>query len=121
MCLLSFVKPVLYLSKLISLLIGIAVLAFGIYIQIITNVVINSAEGLVKAIAEKTGRCFGNIKIIFDTTLVVIACFISFLEFGGIRGLREGTFISAVLVGLATKVYTKIFPADLLEKLIPVK
>jgi uncharacterized membrane protein YczE len=102
-CALSFVKPVLYLSKLLSIFIGIAVLALGIYIQIITNVIINSAEGLVKAIAEKTGNCFGNIKIIFDTTLVAIACLISFLEFGGIRGLREGTFISAVPGGSCNK------------------
>jgi uncharacterized membrane protein YczE len=116
MNLISFIHPVFYLPRIFSLLAGIAILAFGTYMQLSANVIINSAEGLVKAIAEKTGKSFGNIKILFDLTLTGLACLISFLEFGRIRGLREGTFISSVLVGLMTKIYAKILPADWLTK-----
>jgi uncharacterized membrane protein YczE len=35
----------------------------------------------------------------FDSTLVVSAAGISFAAFGTIQGLREGTVISAILVG----------------------
>jgi uncharacterized membrane protein YczE len=59
----------------------------------------NPGEGLVKAIAAKTGKRFGIVKVCFDSTLVFSAALISLVAFGSIRGLREGTVISAILVG----------------------
>jgi uncharacterized membrane protein YczE len=105
MILLSPVKPALYIQKILVLLTGCAVLAFGIHLQLRADVLINSGEGLVRAIAKKTGKPFGNIKIIFDLTLAVSACIISLFEFGMIKGLREGTLISAILVGFLTKFF----------------
>ncbi|GHU86728.1 membrane protein [Spirochaetia bacterium] len=108
MALLSFVKPDLYVQKILVLLTGCTVLAFGIHIQLRADVLINSGEGLVRAIAQKTGKPFGNIKIIFDLTLAGSACIISLFEFGMIKGLREGTLISAILVGFLTKFFGNI-------------
>ena len=45
----------------------------------------------------------------FDSTLIIIAAVISLLAFGKIKGLREGTIISALLVGNITKIYSVIF------------
>ena len=105
MTLLFFVKPILYIQKIFVLLIGCAVLAFGIHLQLTAEVLINSGEGLVRAIARKTGKSFGTIKIIFDLTLAGSACIISLFEFEMIKGLREGTLISAILVGFLTKFF----------------
>jgi len=93
------VQPAIYPEQIAVVLLGSAVLALGIFLQITANVILNPGEGLVRAIAEKTHRRFGIVKVIFDTTLVTSAAVISFAAFGRIDGLREGTVISAVLVG----------------------
>lgn len=103
------VNPAAYMDKVIVLTISCFLLAFGIYLQIIANVVINPAEGLVKIISEKTGMKFGNVKILFDSTLLVIAINISLLAFGTIISVREGTFVVALATGSITKLYMATF------------
>jgi uncharacterized protein len=78
-------------------------------LQIAADVIVNPGEGVVKVIADKVGKEFGTIKILFDSTLVCIAAAISFFPYGKINGLREGTVISAVLVGYITKIFSNIF------------
>ena len=109
MSIFSFVNPNIYIEKIIVLLFGCFALALGVYLQVIANVIINPGEGVVKAIANKTGKKFGNIKIMFDSTLCIIAIVISLFTFGKIKGVREGTIICAVLVGNITKIYSFIF------------
>jgi len=108
MNLFSFLDPFVYYQKIIVLLLGCLVLALGVYLQVSANVIINPGEGVVKAIAVKTGRKFGSVKVMFDCTLVLIAVILSFAFFGSLNGLREGTFISALLVGQLTKLYDSI-------------
>lgn len=109
MSIFSFLNPNIYIEKMIVLLSGCFVLALGVYLQVIANVIINPGEGLVKAIASKAEKRFGNIKIMFDSTLCIIAIVISLFTFGNIKGVREGTIICAVLVGSITKIYSAIF------------
>jgi len=93
------VQPGIYPEQIAIVFLGSAVLALGIFLQITANVILNPGEGLVRAIAEKTHKRFGIIKVMFDTSLVAGAAVISFAAFGTIEGLREGTVISSVLVG----------------------
>ena len=93
------VHPDFYAEEIAVLLLGCVVLALGIFLQVAANVIMNPGEGLVKAIATKTGRRFGIVKVCFDSTLVLSAACISLVAFGSIQGLREGTVISAILVG----------------------
>ena len=60
-------------------------------------------EGMVKAIAGKSGREFGTVKICFDISLVLTAIALSVLFLAEIRGLREGTLFAALLVGTFTR------------------
>jgi uncharacterized protein len=92
-------NPRTYLFKLFILVLGSALLALGVYLQVIANVIINPGEGVVKTIARKTGVKFGNVKVIFDLTLLVTATAISLYAFRGIKGMREGTILCALLVG----------------------
>ncbi|OBR96503.1 hypothetical protein CLRAG_03730 [Clostridium ragsdalei P11] len=109
MSIFRFVNPNIYIEKIIVLLCGCFALALGVYLQVIANVIINPGEGVVKVIANKTGKKFGNIKIMFDSTLCIIAIVISLFTFGKIKAVREGTIICAVLVGNITKIYSSIF------------
>lgn len=96
-------NPHFYPEKLIALLFGCIAVAAGVYLQVAANVIVNPTEGLVKAIANKTGVEFALVKIIFDSTLVLIAAATSLVAFGTIKGLREGTLVSAILVGYIIK------------------
>lgn len=98
-----------YVDKMLILLLACLLIALGIYFQVIAKVLINSAEGLVYVIAVKTKVKFGNIKILFDGSLVVIAIIISLLAFGKIQDIGEGTIIVAIALGSLVKVYKRIF------------
>lgn len=111
MTIFNFVNPHCYAGKLIALLLGCVVLALGIYFQVAANVIINPGEGVVRTIAVKMKQEFGITKIIFDSTLVFIGIVISFFAFRTIKGLREGTIISAILVGYITKKFSQFFKA----------
>lgn len=97
-----------YILKIIFLVIGCTTLALGIYLEVNANVLILPGDGLVKIITNKTGKKLGNIKIAFDCTLVISALVISLFAFETIKGLGEGTIISAVLVGTIIKLIEQI-------------
>ncbi|MDD2370813.1 MAG: DUF6198 family protein [Firmicutes bacterium] len=102
-------KPETYLDNIIVLLIACILISFGISLQVIARVLINSAEGLVKVMADKTRCKFGNIKILFDSSLILIALVISLLAFRKVKDVREGTIIVAIALGSLTKVFLKFF------------
>lgn len=117
----SFIPVNSYFVKLLMLFIGIAVLAFGISLSVIANVIMNSGEAIVKAISDKTGFEFGNVKVVFDVSCVVVSVVLSLIFFDmKILGTREGTVISAVLTGFVVKFFTKLLK-EKLSKLIKAK
>ena len=107
MALLSFVNPVSYIAKLVSLLIGCLILGFGVFMEMVANVVMLPGEATVRAISKVTHSDFGRNKIIFDTTMTVCAAVIALFLFHSIKGVREGTIIAALLVGFVAKLLKK--------------
>ena len=88
---------------------GIVVMGFGISLSVIADVIMNSGEAFVKAIADISEKPFGNIKIFFDVSCVLIAVILSLIFFDfRLVGTREGTVISALLTGLVVKFFTKL-------------
>ena len=94
-----------YPFQLLLQLLGVAVLGFGIALGVIANVMLNSPEAFVKAVSDTTKREFGFLKVALDVTMVVIAIVFSLIFFGKIEGIREGTVITALLVGLCVKFF----------------
>lgn len=99
MALLSFYSPEGIVLQALGVLFGCAVLAFGVCVEVAPQVITVPGEGVVRAIAQVSGKRFGTIKVFFDVTLVAIALVLSFVFFGEIRGLGLGTIISAFMVG----------------------
>ena len=98
-----------YATRLVLVLCGITVLAFGISLAVIANVIMNSGEAFVKAVSDVTKMNFGNVKIAFDVFCVAAAVVISMRFFNGkIVGTREGTVITALLTGVVVKFFVKI-------------
>lgn len=110
MWLVSFLPVPNYAVKLVMLVIGMVVLAFGITLSVIANVILNSGEAFVKAISDKSGKNFGDVKVVFDVSCVLVAILLSLILFQGkIVGTREGTIISAFCVGIVVKFFNKMF------------
>lgn len=98
-----------YFIRMIMVLIGIIILGFGISLSVTANVILNSGEAFVKAISDTSHKEFGNVKIAFDITCVILAIVLSLIFFDfSIVGTREGTIISAILTGFVVKIFLKV-------------
>lgn len=109
MSLLSSLVPETYILKILSLLAGCVILAFGVWIEVVADVVMLPGEAFVSALATMIKKEFGTIKVCFDTTLMLCSCVIALILFHRLEGVREGTVVSAILVGMIVKVYNKKF------------
>ena len=99
MAALDWFQPEAFPVRILSLLLGCTILAFGISIEVAPNVVVVPGEGVVRAIAKVRKADFGKTKVCFDVTLILTALCLSFLFFGSLQGLGIGTLISALIVG----------------------
>lgn len=91
--------PELYYVKIVSLVAGCLVLAFGICLEVIADVTMISAEYTIQFATMRLKKDFGTIKICFDVSLVLLAALGSWLFSGRINGVREGTIIAALITG----------------------
>lgn len=104
----GFLNPINHISKLTISILGCIIIAISTTLQLKAGVVINPAEGIVKAIAYKTKMEFGKIKIYFDLFLVLIASTLSFILLGKIKGIGVGTIITATLVGIIIRLINRV-------------
>ena len=103
-----FVDPQFYPLQILSLLIGCLVLGFGVFMEVAANVVMLPGECTVKAITMRWHTDFGKTKICVDVTMVVVAAVLGFVLCGTLTGIREGSVISALLVGLIARTVGKL-------------
>ena len=89
--------------------VGCIVLAFGIWLQLKGGVAMLPGEAMNRAISEVTGKRYENIKILFDIIYIVLSAIICLVFLGKLKGVREGSIIAAVAVGLLIKLYNLIF------------
>ena len=108
MIILSFVNPAVYITKIIYLLLGCAVLGIGVYMEVLANVVMLPGESFVRAVVFTWKTEFGVTKVAFDVSMTVIAALLSFLLMGRLSGVREGTIIAALLVGFIARIIGKM-------------
>ncbi|WP_195852580.1 YczE/YyaS/YitT family protein [Aerococcus sanguinicola] len=107
---LSWLQPNTIWSQALCLVLGCAVLAFGIALEVAADWLYVSAEGIVQAITTHFAWPFGRVKIAFDGTITGLAVLFSFLLLGGLGGVGWGTLISAFLIGRFVAFYQKNLP-----------
>lgn len=105
------IKPITfsnYFEQWILCAVGIFLVAFGVSMEVMANLVTTAGEGVVLAVCQVSRIKFSNMKVIFDVTLVCISVVLSFIFLGHLDGVREGTVAAAIFVGLITKQTNKL-------------
>ena len=96
-----------YYTAIFLVLAGCVIRALGVSCQVVADVVMLSSEAFVKAIADVTRKEFGFVKFLDDAIMTMLAAVIALFAIGHIEGVREGTLITAFLVGPVSHFFTK--------------
>lgn len=103
MNLLHFMAFNTYISKFASLIIGCIILGIGVYLEMVADVVMLPGESFVNVVSTTLNKDFGKTKVVFDTSMTIVAVIIGFIIFHKLEGVREGTIIAALLVGFIAR------------------
>lgn len=110
----NFPRPSNYIMSFLYLIVSIIIIAIGVYIYLMPNLIPMPAEGLAQAISIKSGKAFGDCKTFVDTGLILVALILQLIFLDGFNSftnpnviVREGTIISAVCVGQLVKLIKK--------------
>ena len=96
-----------YLGQLTMLAASIVLIALGVLLYMDAQLVPMPMEGLASTIAKKLNKPFSTMKMTVDCLAVIIGIVLSFAFLGKLDGIREGTIITAVLVGKLIAVFRK--------------
>ena len=89
-----------YAGRLLMLAISVVLIAIGISMYMGAKLVNMPTEGLASAIAAKLpNKEFHQTKVMVDCASVGTALILSVCFLGGLQGIREGTIISAIVIG----------------------
>ncbi len=99
------ISPETIPTRVVTMATGVVILALGIFLTVEGKLVMNSGEATVKAISSITKKNFGNVKVIFDLSIVASAILASFIFFGKFRFdmIGVGTICSALFTGFIVK------------------
>ncbi len=112
---LKLFSPDIYIIQILSLLIGCVIIATGAYLQVIADVVMLPGDAFVRAITKVIKKKFGEIRVISDVTMAVIAGILCLVFLHELIGVREGTIIAAIITGFMVKFFLyKFKPLTLL-------
>ena len=98
-----------YLLQIIYTLVSAVLLGAAVKVYLAPKVMALPAEGLAQAVAQRFKIPFPTAKNVCDITIVTISVILSFVYFGTLYGIREGTIIHAILVGRSVKLADKLF------------
>lgn len=97
-----------YPLRLVFCGISILLIAIGVFFYLAPNLISLPTEGVMQAISLKYKIPFHRIKIMFDCTVVACAALLSVIFMHELVGVREGTVLAAIFVGICMKFIKKI-------------
>lgn len=107
MAILGPLEPSFYGFRILLVLLGSTLIGLGVAHQVIGRVLMLSGEAIVAAVSKVTGIEFGWVKTGNDCVLVFLALLFSWMKFGEIDGVREGTLIAAIITGSIVRFFIR--------------
>ena len=95
--------------RIIVLLCAVAFNGFGATLTVNMRLIPSPGDGIVQALADRTGLEMGKMKRIADCTLVVCAAVLSFVLFGRLEGVGIGTIVAMFAVGKIISFCNRLF------------
>lgn len=117
MALFSIIPLPNYFARFVMLVASMIVLGFGVFIEVKGNVLMLPGEAVVYTISHVSRVPFHRCKVMFDTTMIASAALISIIAMHGLFDVREGSILSALLVGNFVKMWSNIFHG--LDSVVP--
>lgn len=96
-------------AQVATMLLSLAITAFGVSLVVNMGVVPNAPDGLVQVIAEKLKRRFGDVKVVFDCSHVAASLTLSLVCMHNLGGFGVTTAISALFLGHIINFANKLF------------
>lgn len=96
-------------AQVATMLLSLAITAFGVSLVVNMGVVPNAPDGLVQVIAEKLKRRFGDVKVMFDCSHVAASLTLSLVCMHNLGGFGVTTAISALFLGHIINFANKLF------------
>ena len=106
-----------YGFQLFYTVVGCIMTGFGIFLQVKASLITLPGEGIVLAVSKVTKIEFPKCKVAFDSIQGITGAAISLIAMGGLFGVREGTVLSALFVGVVVNAFNKLLPN--FEKAVP--
>lgn len=105
MYLTSWIPETAYAERLIMMILSAVITGFGVFLEVKAKIIYLAGEGLALAVSQVYNRAFGRAKVLVDSSMVAIGLALSILLLHGVKGIREGTVLAAVLVGTSAKFF----------------
>lgn len=86
------------------------VTAMGVYLCVVTDVVLTPTDGIVKTISEVFSFPFSAVKNVFDISLVAISIALCLGNHTKLYGIGIGTVLTALFIGRIIKLYERYLP-----------
>lgn len=106
--------------QLLCVVIGAFVLGFGVYLQIVADVVMVPGDGFVYALVRRVRIGYGKIRLLSDMSMVSVAAIVGFVCTGSLVGVGVGTIMSCILTGPIARRYMA-YLENLTSRLVPGK
>lgn len=107
--LVSAISPHMYILRMLLLLGGCCVLAFGAYLETVADVAMIPGDAFVRALVKVSRKEYGTVRMISDVTMTLVAAALCLVFIHRLEGVREGSIIAAILIGNLIRLYTKKF------------
>lgn len=98
-------------AQVATMVFSLVLISFGVSLVVNMGVVPNAPDGLVQVISEKLRRRFGDVKVVFDTSHVVVALVLSWTVLHTIDAFGVTTVIAALFLGKFINVMNSLFAA----------
>ena len=109
----DFVFPGGYIGRLGMHCVGIVFVAFGVFLYLDVDMVPMPIEGMTMVIAKKLGRPFPSVKVVVDSSVVLLGILLTIFLLhkvpfvhDGVR-IREGTILAALATGKVVAVFKR--------------
>ena len=98
-----------YYVALAALFVSVVFMSIGVFLEVDADVLAVPGDEFVKVLAQVTGEPFSVIKTTFDCTLMAFSASLSLMMLEGLFGVREGTVVNAMLVGILIGFWRRLF------------